>query len=162
MRSGCSATPSTSCSSPADERYRGDGTRLTDYFAFGQPLLAVADGRVTAAVDGAPDVPVGGRTWRNMAGNHVILDIGGGRYVLYGHLRQGSVRVRVGDDVRRGQVLGQVGDSGNSDAPHLHLQVQNRPTFDVEDRTLRTYPMILDATVPDPRRGDPVRAFTEG
>ena len=142
--------------------HRGDGTRLTDYFAFGQPLLAVADGRVTAAVDGAPDVPVGGRTWRNMAGNHVILDIGGGRYVLYGHLRQGSVRVRVGDDVRRGQVLGQVGDSGNSDAPHLHLQVQNRPTFDIEDRTLRTYPMVLDATVPDPRRGDPVRAFTEG
>jgi len=141
--------------------YRGDGTRLTDYFAFGQHLLAVADGRVTAAVDGAPDVPVGGRTWRNMAGNHVILDIGGGRYVLYGHLRQGSVRVHVGDDVRRGQVLGQVGDSGNSDTPHLHLQVQNRPTFDIEDRTLRTYPMILDATVPDPRRGDPVRAFTE-
>jgi hypothetical protein len=142
--------------------YRGDGTRLDDHFAFAQPLLAVADGRVTAAVDGAPDLPVGGRTWHDMAGNHVILDIGGGRYVLYGHLRQGSVRVRVGDDVRRGQVLGQVGDSGSSDAPHLHLQVQNRPTFDVEDRTLRTYPMILDATVPDPRRSDPVRAFAEG
>ena len=68
----------------------------------------------------------------------------------------------MGDDVRRGQVLGRVGDSGNSDAPHLHLQVQNNPTFDVEDRTLRTYPMVLDATVPDPRRGDPVRPLDEG
>jgi murein DD-endopeptidase MepM/ murein hydrolase activator NlpD len=96
-----------------------------------------------------------------MAGNHVVLDIGGGRYVLYGHLALGSLRVRVGDDVRRGQVLGHVGDSGNSDAPHLHLQVQNRPTFDIEDRALRTYPFVLDATVPDPRRGDPVRALDD-
>ena len=142
--------------------YRGDRSRLENFHIFGDPLLAVADGRVTAAVDGHPDLPIGGTTWHEMAGNHVILDIGGGRYVLYGHLRQGSVRVRVGDDLRRGQVLGQVGDSGNSDTPHLHLQVQNRPTFDIEDRTLRTYPMVLDATVPDPRRGDPVRAFTEG
>jgi hypothetical protein len=143
--------------------YRGDGTRLEDHFAFGQPLLAVGDGRITAAVDGLPDLPVGGSTWRNMAGNHVILDIGGGRYVLYGHLQLGSLRVRVGDDVRRGQVLGQVGDSGNSDAPHLHLQVQNQPTFDVEDRSLRTYPFVFDdAAVPDPRRGDPVRSLGAG
>jgi hypothetical protein len=143
--------------------YRGDGTRLDDHFAFAQPLLAVADGRVTAAVDGRADAPVGGSTWRDMAGNHVILDIGGGRYVLYGHLELGSLRVRVGDEVRRGQVLGQVGDSGNSDAPHLHLQVQNQPTFDVEDRSLRTYPLVFDdATVPDPRRGDPVRPLGAG
>ena len=140
--------------------FRGDGTRLQDHAIFGQPLLAVADGRITAAVDGHPDPPVGGRTWQAMAGNHVVLDIGGGRYVLYGHLELGSLRVRVGDDVRRGQVLGNVGDSGNSDAPHLHLQVQNKPAFDVEDRALRTYPFVFDdATVPDPRRGDPVRAL---
>ena len=137
---------------------RGDRSRLENFFIFGQPLLAVADGRVTEAVDGHPDPPVGGSTWQDMAGNHVILDIGGGRHVLYGHLKQGSLRVHVGDDVRRGQVVGQVGDSGNSGEPHLHLQVQNKPTFDVEDRSIRTYPILFDgATVSDVRRGDSVR-----
>ena len=77
---------------------------------------------------------------------------------LYGHLQQGSLRVHVGDQVRRGQVLGQVGDSGNTGEPHLHLQVQNKPTFDVEDRSIRTYPILFDgATVSDVRRGDSVR-----
>jgi murein DD-endopeptidase MepM/ murein hydrolase activator NlpD len=121
-------------------------------------LLAVADGTVTTAVDGLADVPVGGSTWHDMAGNHVVLDIGGGHYVLYGHLKQGNLRVRVGDQVHRGQVIGQVGDSGNSEEPHLHLQVQNEPTADIEDRSLRTYPIRFDgATVPEPHRGDSMR-----
>ena len=138
--------------------FRDGGSRLEDFVIFGQPLLAVADGRVTAAVDGHPDLPVGGSTWHDMAGNHVILDIGGGHYVLYGHLQQASLRVKVGDQVRRGQVIAQVGDSGNSGQPHLHLQVQNKPTFDVEDRGIRTLPIRFDgATVPDPHRGDTVQ-----
>ncbi|WP_433038168.1 M23 family metallopeptidase [Actinomycetospora sp. CA-053990] len=135
----------------------GDGSRLEDFLIFGQPVLAVSDARVTEASDGLPDLPIGGYTRRDMAGNHVILDIGGGHYVLYGHLEQGSVRVRAGEQVRRGQVIGQVGDSGNSGEPHLHLQVQNRPSFDVEDRSIRTFPILfLDATVADVRRGDSV------
>ena len=137
---------------------RGDRSRLENFPIFGQPLLAVADGRVTEVVDGHPDLPVGETTWHAMAGNHVVLDIGGGHYVLYGHLKQGSLRVHVGEQVRRGQVVGQVGDSGNSGEPHLHLQVQNKPTFDVEDRSIRTYPILFDgATVSDVRRGDSVR-----
>jgi hypothetical protein len=146
----------------ADGRsHRGDRSRLENFPIFGDRLLAVADGRVTAAVDTLPDLPVGGSTWHDMAGNHVVLDIGDGRYVLYGHLRQGSLRVRVGDHVRRGQVIGLVGDSGNSGEPHLHLQVQNTPTFDVEDPTIRTYPILFDdATVADVRRGDSVAPAT--
>jgi murein DD-endopeptidase MepM/ murein hydrolase activator NlpD len=140
------------------QTFRGDRSRLENFFIFGQPLVAVADGRVTAAVDAHPDLPVGGNTWHDMAGNHVIIDIGDGHYVLYGHMKRGSLRVHVGDPVRRGQVIGQVGDSGNSDEPHLHLQVQNQPTFDVADRDIRTYPILFDgATVADVRRGDSVR-----
>ena len=138
--------------------YRGDRSRLENFFIFGQPLVAVADGRVTEAVDAHADLPVGGNTWHDMAGNHVIIDIGDGHYVLYGHMKLGSLRVRVGDQVRRGQLIGQVGDSGNSDEPHLHIQVQNKPTFDVEDRAIRTYPILFDgATVSDLRRGDSVQ-----
>jgi hypothetical protein len=137
--------------------YRGDRSRLENFHIFGDPLLAVADGRVTAAVDSYPDPPVGERTWREMTGNHVILDIGGGRYVLYAHLKQGSLRIHDGDHVQRGQVIGQVGDSGNSDEPHLHIQVQDKPSFDVEDRAISTYPILFEgATVADPGPGDTV------
>ncbi len=138
--------------------YRGDRSRLENFHIFGDPLLAVAAGRVTAAVDSRPDLPIGERTWHEMAGNHVILDIGGGHYVLYGHLKQGSVRVHAGDRVRRGQRIGQVGDSGNSDEPHLHIQVQNEPGFDVERRSIETYPIVLEhASTGDLRRADSVR-----
>ena len=137
--------------------YRGDKSRLDSYYIYGDPLLAVADGRVTEALGSISDSPVGSRTWDDMAGNHVVVGIGDGHYVLYGHMKQGSLRVQVGDIVRRGQAIGQVGDSGNSDAPHLHIQVQNKPTFDVESREIHTYPMLFDdATVADPRRGDSV------
>ena len=113
---------------------------------------------MTEAVDAHADLPVGGNTWHDMAGNHVIIDIGDGHYVLYGHMKLGSLRVRVGDQVRRGQLIGQVGDSGNSDEPHLHIQVQNKPTFDVEDRAIRTYPILFaGATASDLRRGDSVQ-----
>jgi murein DD-endopeptidase MepM/ murein hydrolase activator NlpD len=97
-----------------------------------------------------------------MAGNHLVLDIGNGRYVLYAHMRKGSVQVQVGDVVRRGQVLGQVGDSGNSGEPHLHIQIQNTPTFDVESHKIRTYPILFEgATVSDVRRGDVVSPVAE-
>ena len=138
--------------------YNGDKTRLESYYIFGDPVLAVANGRVTEAIDTLPDKPVGGRTWAEMAGNHLVLDIGGGRYVLYGHLKQGSLRMQVGDLVGRRQVIGQVGDSGNSDEPHLHIQVQNQATFDVESHDTRTYPMLFEgATLSDLRRGESVR-----
>lgn len=137
--------------------HRGDGTRLEDFAIFGQPVLAVADGRVTTALDTRPDLPVGASTRHAMEGNHLVLDIGGGRYVLYAHLEQGSLQVRAGDEVRRGQVIGRVGDSGNSGEPHLHIQVQNTPTFDVADPGIRTYPILFEgATVADVRRGDPL------
>ena len=153
-RSPCSVTPSTSSRSSTTGHTAETGAAWTTSRSSPQPVLAVSDARVTEAVDGLPDLPVGGYTRHDMAGNHLVLDIGGGHDVLDGHLQQGSVRVRVGERVRRGQVIGQVGDSGNSGEPHLHLQVQNRPSFDVEDRSIHTFPILfVDATVADVRRG---------
>jgi murein DD-endopeptidase MepM/ murein hydrolase activator NlpD len=65
-------------------------------------------------------------TIETIGGNSIILDIGQGRYAAYAHLQPGSLRVKVGDRVKRGQVLGLVGNSGNSDQPHLHFQVVDR------------------------------------
>ncbi|MFL5831540.1 MAG: M23 family metallopeptidase [Solirubrobacteraceae bacterium] len=106
----------------------GDPARLSSYFNYGQPLIAVADGTVVVARDGRPNQPPPNNpkppSLEELPGNHVVLRIGPGIYVLYAHLVPGSVRVRVGQRVRRGQLLGRLGNSGNSATPHLHLQVQ--------------------------------------
>jgi murein DD-endopeptidase MepM/ murein hydrolase activator NlpD len=91
----------------------------------------VADGVVTETKDGIPQnvpglesraVPI---TLETVAGNHIILDLGHGRYALYAHLQTGSLKVKLGDHVKRGQVLALVGNSGNSIEPHLHFQLTN-------------------------------------
>ena len=61
-------------------------------------------------------------------GNAVILDLGNHRYCMYAHMQPGSIRVHARDKVHRGQVLGLVGNSGNSIAPHLHFQVMDSPS----------------------------------
>ncbi|MGD9936125.1 MAG: M23 family metallopeptidase [Methanoregulaceae archaeon] len=98
-----------------------------DYVGYGAEVYAVADGTVVAALDGLPDIETI-YTARHLevaelAGNSVILEIENGTYACYGHMVPGSVRVKAGDVVQEGQVLGKMGNSGNSDLPHLHFQV---------------------------------------
>jgi murein DD-endopeptidase MepM/ murein hydrolase activator NlpD len=108
---------------------RGQGLHNRDYFAWGERVVAPADGVVVAAKDGVRDNrPRVETNADEPAGNHVLLDLGGGAYALLGHLRAGSVRVRPGDRVRAGQALGRVGNSGNSSEPHLHFHVQDSAT----------------------------------
>lgn len=112
--------------------------------AFGQPLLAPADADVVHVEDGARDHLSRGTYAgllylcleglvrqalgaRRILGNHVVLDLGGGVYALYAHLRQGSAHVRAGEKVRAGQVLAECGNSGNSSEPHLHFQLMDAP-----------------------------------
>jgi murein DD-endopeptidase MepM/ murein hydrolase activator NlpD len=71
--------------------------------------------------------PASGFSERAILGNHVILNLGDGRFAAYGHLQTGSVRVRVGQRVRSGQVLARVGNTGPSGGPHLHFQVSDGP-----------------------------------
>ncbi|MEU6061089.1 M23 family metallopeptidase [Streptomyces sp. NPDC047097] len=113
--------------------------------AFGAPILAVADATVVAARDGARDhlsrgslpgllylllIESLGRTlggFPAVFGNHVVLDLGGGTYAAYAHLRRGSVAVRPGERVAAGQRIGRCGNSGNSTEPHLHFQLMDGP-----------------------------------
>lgn len=108
--------------------HRGKGTANADYWAWGQPILAPADARVVAIENGArdnrPQVELENR--RAPAGNHIVLDFGNGEFALLAHMRRGSVRVRPGQKVKAGQVLGVCGNSGNSSEPHLHFHVQDR------------------------------------
>jgi murein DD-endopeptidase MepM/ murein hydrolase activator NlpD len=107
--------------------FHGDGTSNEDYLAYGEPLLAVADATVVSVVsetaDSTPQVAPTDLRFEQLGGSYVILDIGGGNFVYYAHLIQGSATVQVGDRVSRGQVIARLGNSGNSTEAHLHLHV---------------------------------------
>lgn len=100
----------------------------TAYVIFGDPVLAPCAGRVVVAHDGLPDLPPPTVDRAHLAGNHIVLACGRA-WVVLGHLRNGSVQVRGGDEVHEGQHLGQVGNSGNTSEPHLHIHAQ-RPGTD--------------------------------
>ncbi|HEY0037040.1 MAG TPA: M23 family metallopeptidase, partial [Longimicrobium sp.] len=78
-------------------------------------------------VDGIADNVPGQMNATQVVGNHLIVDHGTGEYSVLAHLRSGSVAVRTGDRVTRGQRLGECGNSGNSSEPHLHYQLQDGP-----------------------------------
>ena len=61
-------------------------------------------------------------------GNYVVVDIGNGRFAFYAHMQPGSLKVKKGDTVKQGQVLGLLGNSGNTDTPHLHFHVMDGPS----------------------------------
>jgi uncharacterized lipoprotein NlpE involved in copper resistance len=116
----------------ADNRvYSGEKDNLNSYTIYGKEALAVADATVVKVTDGfseqKPGVFPKGISLDEADGNSVILDIGGGNYALYAHFQPGSIRVKEGDRVKRGDVLALVGSSGNSLAPHLHFHVMDGP-----------------------------------
>jgi hypothetical protein len=111
----------------------GPVKQLESWPFFGAPVFAVGDGVVVERVDGMPEqVPgeVKGITALNAPGNSIIEDIGGRHYVLYAHFRTGSIPAHIvaGTRLRRGEQIGEVGNTGSSTAPHLHFQVMDRPS----------------------------------
>lgn len=130
--------------------YQTDGLQLSDYLAYGQPVLAAAAGKVAAVLNDEPeDVSIlqrPGETLegylprlmkrqneqlargaRGIVGNHVLIDHGKQEFSLYAHLKPGSVRVKAGEQVEQGQQIGSVGSSGSSTEPHLHFHVCDGP-----------------------------------
>jgi len=108
-----------------------------DWIGYGKDVLAVADGVVVDARDGItngkplrPFETPEDLTARTLYGNFVVLAIAPGAYAHYAHLQQGSVTVRAGEHVRRGEVIGRVGQTGSAGAPHLHFHVSDRPSFE--------------------------------
>ena len=100
--------------------------RNENFWAFGQPVLAVADGEVTEVVDDLPDNIPGKLplvTVQNITGNHIIVRIAPDTYVMFAHLKQGSINVRLHQKVKRGSQIAEVGNSGNTTGSHLHFQV---------------------------------------
>ncbi|WP_454761750.1 M23 family metallopeptidase [Caulobacter segnis] len=105
----------------------GDADLAKSVLGYGAPVLAVADAVVAAARDGVPEVERVSQNGKHpqdlAAGNYVSLDLGKGRFAVCEHLLPGSVAVKPGDRVRKGQVIGRLGFSGDSTGPHLHFHV---------------------------------------
>ncbi|MFL6552343.1 MAG: M23 family metallopeptidase [Chthoniobacterales bacterium] len=125
----------------------GDLADVHNYSDYGADVLAVADGRVVSTLNNLDDqvpghLPDPSRiTIHTVDGNHVVLDLGGGRFAFYAHLQKNSVRVKPGDEVKKGLVLGKLGNTGNTSAPHLHFHVMNRPSPLASDGL----PYLIDA-----------------
>lgn len=114
--------------------YDGDPAKNESYYAFGENMVAPADGVVVEVENEIADnEPVGEMNAEEPLGNYVIIDHGNEEYSFLAHFKQGSIQVEKGDEIKANDVLGLVGNSGNSSEPHIHFHVADSP--DIEDST---------------------------
>jgi urea transporter/murein DD-endopeptidase MepM/ murein hydrolase activator NlpD len=109
--------------------FTGSGLGLRDYFCYDLPVLAPAAGHVTSIRDGVPDNAIAdinlGENW----GNTIIIKHADGFFTKLSHLKPGSLKVKEGDYVQRGEIVASCGSSGRSPEPHLHFQAQATPAI---------------------------------
>ncbi|WP_181255932.1 M23 family metallopeptidase [Nesterenkonia sandarakina] len=134
------STPET----PAKVRRAWRNSKPQEYLSFGEPVYAMADGVVVRTKSRAADHRAR-NTWQGLAylmtlegiirslgapgslfGNHVLVEHDDGAVAAYAHLRKGSLLVEVGQRVSAGKQLGEIGNSGNSSEPHLHVHLMDR------------------------------------
>ncbi len=149
-------------------RYQSNRSDPEEFVVFGRSVLAGADGTVVETVSDQPDsldflcqpeenieacsrrINDLNRTWTReqpnaLCGNRVVIDHGSDEFSLSCHLKQDSVLVSVGEKVVQGQVIGQVGNSGNGSAPHLHFQLSDGP----DQFTSRSLPVTFSNAYAD-------------
>jgi hypothetical protein len=112
----------------------GNASDVHSYPNYNADVLAVADGTVVATLNNLDDQMPGKLpdpstiTLANVDGNHIVMDLGRGVFAFYAHLKKGSVRVTIGQRVRRGEVVANLGNTGNTSAPHLHFHLMDNPS----------------------------------
>lgn len=134
------------------QTYKGDPAENENYFAFGKPVTAPLEGKVAAVADGIKDNVPGELNAAQPAGNHVIIQHKNGEYSILAHFKKNSIKVRKGDRVRTGQILGECGNSGNSTEAHIHFQVSSSPDL-MKGKSVR----IRFADGKEPVRGEFVK-----
>jgi len=120
--------------------YRNEGARPEDWFGYGAPILATGDGVVTGMHDGMPDNRKGApppfdqaaimKNLKLFLGNYVVIDHGNQEFSVFAHLQNGSVKVKPGQHVKRGERIAGMGMSGDAFLVHLHYQLQSGPDFE--------------------------------
>lgn len=130
--------------------FHDDPKKNANWYCWNAPIFAVSDGVVVGERTDLPEnvpleppaVPI---TQKTLGGNYIVIDIGFGRYAFYAHMRPHSATVKVGDRVRRGQIIGRLGNSGNSTAPHLHFHLTDAPEFIFADGEPYAFPTMKAA-----------------
>lgn len=122
--------------------FRDKGAKNEDWYAWGQPLYATGDGTVVEAADAEPDNIRGGESFfkpdklkatpMHFYGNYLVIDHGNGEFSMLGHLQKGSLVVKAGDTVKRGQPVAKMGNSGSSNNPHVHYELRTGKGLKVE------------------------------
>ncbi len=160
---------------PHWELTRDSGVTNADFYTWGREVIAPADGTVVYARNDVPDQPRPGTIDRSIymnmpnpgyaiPGNHVLLNHGNSEYSSLGHMRYGSVRVKAGDRVKRGDVVGLAGSAGDSQLPHLHYQLTDGEHLFLVDGLPSSFENIsLDLLgkpikIATPKRGVPLEA----
>lgn len=112
----------------------GEPANVHSYPCYGADVLAVADGTVVSTFNDLEDQTPGELpdprmiNMSNVDGNHIVLDLGHSKYAFYAHLQKNSLHVKVGDHVKRGQVIAKLGNTGNTSGPHLHFHLMDGPS----------------------------------
>ncbi len=105
--------------------YKTNGKTNEDYYAFGKELIAPCDGEVVLVVDGVKDNKPGELNPIYIPGNTIIIKTANNEYLFFAHFKQNSIKVKQGQKIKQGQLLGLCGNSGNSSEAHLHFHIQN-------------------------------------
>ena len=113
--------------------FKTDGKTNEDYYAFGKELFAPCDGEIVLVIDGVKDNNIGEMNPFNIGGNMIILKTANKEYLVLCHFKHQSIKVKEGQKIKQGEVLGLCGNTGNSSEPHLHIHIQN-----VEDMNVAT------------------------
>lgn len=114
---------------PNNKTYKNHGTTNEDYYAFGKPLYAICDATVHQVITGIEDNKPTQMNAEQPTGNTVVLKTNNEEYIFYAHFKKGSIVVKEGQKVKKGELLGQCGNSGNSSEAHLHLHLQDGPNL---------------------------------
>ena len=135
--------------------HKGDGKELADHYAWGEPVLAVADGQVVGVQEGFADNPVGRIPAGDLqfSANGIAVLHSGGEKTFYLHIQKGSNKVKLHDHVKKGDVLGLVGNSGASSAPHLHFTLVDAHGLSVPWRCENFFLIADDGTRVRVKRG---------
>ncbi|MFZ2896775.1 MAG: M23 family metallopeptidase [Saprospiraceae bacterium] len=115
------------------------GNNVEEHPAFGQIVKSPCSGKIIIVENSLPDNIIGDRDTNFPRGNQLVIKDQSGKFVILAHLRKGSVKVNVGDNVEAGKEIGQVGNSGNSSEPHLHMHVADNP----DERFANGIPLVL-------------------
>ena len=107
--------------------FKNKGDKLEDFEAFGSEVIAPGNGIISQVINGSIDVSLGERDTFVYPGNMVVINHGNGEWSVLAHFKHNSIRVREGDNVKQGDILGLCGNTGNTSEPHIHYHLQDNP-----------------------------------